>query len=843
MKKVKQGKGNYGETDPTETPRKEHLFGQEIKVYSNDQTDNFNYKNWFEFNGKLFLWKKDTHSRVPRNPYQPMDNKTVETKTWEEFLIAIGIMFYGATYNEEKHIFIDNPELKARNTVNLIQQRARNLTGVSVARNKDYPLGYGNLLLQKTINVIKAFDLYRGSDWKDEDFDPSSVVSEHAKAKLERDDFRDSPVIKEWRENMRTKAGTSELKRGINIDNLYRFMVITGHTSHPRFITDDYASLTVPDKTVALSRELEKYRHWAMTRKTPASWYKEARDVGWEVPDEPPSLQEGEHLELEVYADDVKGYLDDWDRKVTSKSRWKEGKSGLTGTKVVADALANFVQYSGGDHTWSIPDPQPIDSVLSRRVPSPEKASIGQALTDPMVMAGMKFLETGKKHIWQDSPTETRTVVDKETGDKHKIPVRELILDETDKDPHYNTDLEVYDAWGSPYGRLAPANMFFRLALSGCGWRKSEALTCKNLKISKETAKDKKSGFYFKNKKLNVVFQTRKTERLGEKWKQHTSMIPNQSSALIDSRHTIELVLEKNNLEKLKEGSFELVRLDDEERKKNREAEEFGYRKNKKFSREAGQISKTMIGLDNQFIDVNFIEAKTGAKLIGKWNNLAINAYLFVPFKEMYALMGGTQVSVKSEGELIADRKEHIEDRWGGVNIPKGKGKAINPATKIFPTDDFRWAKRIGYNPKSKNDVKRFENSGDRKRQDDARWNDPEDYWIKKPLHSIRHVFAQTWLRKSKWNFGLVADLGHWKIIDTLKLHYGDRDSDDLIDQLSGLFSLSDDENESARIKKAIADSMTDEDVENFQEPTETQELSSSEKKLLEGSDDNGETE
>ena len=48
-----------------------------------------------------------------------------------------------------------------------------------------------------------------------------------------------------------------------------------------------------------------------------------------------------------------------------------------------------------------------------------------------------------------------------------------------------------------------------------------------------------------------------------------------------------------------------------------------------------------------------------------------------------------------------------------------------------------------------------------------------QSYWMKHPLHSIRHVFAQNLLERSKWNFGQVAILGHWKTIDELKNSYG----------------------------------------------------------------------
>ena len=90
-------------------------------------------------------------------------------------------------------------------------------------------------------------------------------------------------------------------------------------------------------------------------------------------------------------------------------------------------------------------------------------------------------------------------------------------------------------------------------------------------------------------------------------------------------------------------------------------------------------------------------------------------------------------------------------------------------------------------------------------------------------------MFAQTWLRKSKWNFGLVADIGHWKIIDTLKLHYGDRDDDDVIDQLAGLFAESDSEAKTKELKRKLKQKLDSEDADEFKKPTADQGLSEAE--------------
>ena len=42
-------------------------------------------------------------------------------------------------------------------------------------------------------------------------------------------------------------------------------------------------------------------------------------------------------------------------------------------------------------------------------------------------------------------------------------------------------------------------------------------------------------------------------------------------------------------------------------------------------------------------------------------------------------------------------------------------------------------------------------------------------------------------IRKSKWNFGVVADRGHWETLDTLKEHYGGVDT---MKDLAGEFKI-----------------------------------------------------
>ena len=48
-----------------------------------------------------------------------------------------------------------------------------------------------------------------------------------------------------------------------------------------------------------------------------------------------------------------------------------------------------------------------------------------------------------------------------------------------------------------------------------------------------------------------------------------------------------------------------------------------------------------------------------------------------------------------------------------------------------------------------------------------------EDYWIEKPFHSMRHIFAHYWLLKTGFDYGFVADKGHWGATTELVRSYG----------------------------------------------------------------------
>tara|TARA_R100001594_G_scaffold74161_1_gene108754 strand:+ start:3449 stop:5320 length:1872 start_codon:yes stop_codon:yes gene_type:complete len=51
---------------------------------------------------------------------------------------------------------------------------------------------------------------------------------------------------------------------------------------------------------------------------------------------------------------------------------------------------------------------------------------------------------------------------------------------------------------------------------------------------------------------------------------------------------------------------------------------------------------------------------------------------------------------------------------------------------------------------------------------------DQRNYFYRKPMHALRHIFAQFWLDVTEWNYGDVAKLGHWKTISELEASYGE---------------------------------------------------------------------
>ena len=158
-------------------------------------------------------------------------------------------------------------------------------------------------------------------------------------------------------------------------------------------------------------------------------------------------------------------------------------------------------------------------------------------------------------------------------------------------------------------------------------------------------------------------------------------------------------------------------------------------------------------------------DAPTGTDLAKLENKEMVRAYLDFPMMEAYAQMQGTTVRYDSSTGIM---EKANEDR----KVMKELSSKMS--VKVFRLKN-NWA-NILFNPDDPTKkVVQGAFSKDRMDQDTLRYlTKEENWWLGRTLHSIRHIFAQLWLAKSKWNFGIVADRGHWETLDTLKKHYGD---------------------------------------------------------------------
>ena len=89
-------------------------------------------------------------------------------------------------------------------------------------------------------------------------------------------------------------------------------------------------------------------------------------------------------------------------------------------------------------------------------------------------------------------------------------------------------------------------------------------------------------------------------------------------------------------------------------------------------------------------------------------------------------------------------------------------------------------------------------------------------YWLLKPLHYLRHLFAHKWLDQTKYNYGLVAKWGHWGTISELERSYGEMPNKFVIEEMqqalkdSGSKTVSD---------KAVAEAIKTDEKDNDTEP------------------------
>ena len=128
---------------------------------------------------------------------------------------------------------------------------------------------------------------------------------------------------------------------------------------------------------------------------------------------------------------------------------------------------------------------------------------------------------------------------------------------------------------------------------------------------------------------------------------------------------------------------------------------------------------------------------------------------------------------------LINERLEEIKKGEGiSSDAPKTEGGIAH--SLIGKDDEYYAVRSLDYpepiqRGKQSANLKRL---GDELRQcyEDAQLS--EAYWTDKPFHSMRHIFAQYWLRKTGWDVSFVADLGHWATPSELIRSYGEQDDD-----------------------------------------------------------------
>jgi len=77
-------------------------------------------------------------------------------------------------------------------------------------------------------------------------------------------------------------------------------------------------------------------------------------------------------------------------------------------------------------------------------------------------------------------------------------------------------------------------------------------------------------------------------------------------------------------------------------------------------------------------------------------------------------------------------------------------------------------------------------------------------FYYDKPLHALRHVFAQYWLHKSGWNYNFVAKLGHWHTMSVLQKSYG-KMGNDVFAEDHEIFASTDPSNSYREMAKQIA--------------------------------------
>jgi len=689
------------------------------------------------------------------------------------------------------------------------------------------------------------------------------IASMSAQAKW-RENFYGEPYIEKWFAKMGKTKETAKSSRSY----IARVFLITNYLNPIRFESLTLGSYNLPEdeRVDKLKRIVAIWKRWNLFFETPEKFYKE----GWI--DEKYSETEELHFPDNIW----EGLAEFNEReKKTGLERKYDGIEKAEGArKSASDALVAFVMHAP-EGKWK-PDDQPPKTLLSRKIADPAYKEHGQKIDDAGVVQALKFLETGLEHHWDQKKVNGKLVftqlqksnVKTQELENEFEPIMELVPnDPKTQTQHYNPALKEYEVFGSPYGKTKPASMIFRLSIL-CGWRKSEALTTPTRIIEKASLNklasflhDKKPSGLTINRKtglLQIHFLTRKTKKRGAEGSYFTAVIPPFSTKVMDSRDTIAMVCEKAGLGrwintdyynykdmKDKDGKIYYVEIENddwipqivpftsEEKAKLFPAHTVKTR-TETIKNKEGIPSEWLIGENGQFYkqttiapsgnEIPSYDLPDGTGDFGldeREEESMVRAYLNFPLMECYAVMDGTSVSTLSDTAVEAQAKEDFAYYKDHPSDTAGKTFKVFQMVK-------GWSQVCDLGcgtDKGKKATKSY--SKYQMNQDNEKYTtEDQDYWLERSIHSLRHLFAQLWLRKSKWNFGVVASRGHWETLDTLKKHYGGIDTETLGDQMIEVFSSDQDgvnkmdqainrsvAIRSAKYSKDIAESQTEQEI------------------------------
>ena len=872
--------GNFNATNDNikldDDDYQKELFGQEFWVHPNKQAKSRKHWNWFVAPNEQKFGKQgyvdNPHAKVPKKVGE-LSSGYIEAETYMDQLIAFGEIWYGARYNPETNKFEKSVGRKAFNSFPTFSRHIDSYAK-SIKEQKKSLRGWSSDNVTKLKQLVEAFNAEpstmpkspyetRAEKGTGEDVSEATEMSMAMKKNFYT---VDDGVIKKFEDYMIHDRKKSSKTTESLINYLYAFLSINGYSGNPTFLTSGLTDLYSNDRYKMekhLAEMLGVYDHYATEYYTPAEWWSEK----WTM-EEPFTSPEKEMDGMPISYADAKVFLTQAHRKDQRLRYWKEqeelwGDAGHMATQAVRMAVASFIRAPVVPDKWDL-SPQQKGMAFFRAVKRLEegKTKAGDlgyevARNPDEVAIGLKFLETGIIHEFKVTGTKKGKTLNPATGEEEEIdvPIKKLVpaknpmTGEIDvPENHYNSSLSLYKMWGSPYGKFAPANMFMRLALSGTGWRASEGLTSQTKHLKDGKTKQLSGIFLDIENNLNIKFMTRK----GFKWGNltHSSVLPAMSSSMFQNRHTFELAMQKSNFGKFKSDDpdsdqyYEVERsLTQAEKEANNPAMEvFGYRYNKGkaildknkliYKRDAGEQSETLIGYPNQFFDIARIEnignkpqeyktnPVTGEEdqdpLTGKetYRALELKAFLYFPLKEMYSVMEHTGVKIRSvstmKKEIEVDRVAYIKgiDRTGKT---KKEIETKERKFKEFKMDAMGFAVGEVWGKQQREKLK----------QDMLRYTSVDSYWRKKPMHSVRHLFAQIWLKQSGWNFGLVADFGHWSILDTLKVNYGDAPNTQMANAMIRLWSESEDLAEKQRLQKLLKQKLKDAQAEQMKQEIE----------------------